>query len=725
MKKLIKKFYLIIISYIALSLLFLSSCFAQVSKNWNDSDVYRPAPILFLHGFASGNPHTWDQVTASFRDYFSKYYSGYDSDPTVLPATHFPYLEVIDFGPGLVNCNSSVDTYRAGDHYVLTGQRNPGDQGWSDKLNSAIETLRQYYQNADNSSQKVILVAHSMGGLAARQYLKNYGYTAQKIEKVILIGTPNLGSQWATNAVFLHRNRRWGVYIPAHGWLSPSQIENMDKYLEQKKLIDIDGDAVWDMDETDTGSGFIDELNDHYPNSIAHFVIAGKHFSSFNGGDTIVSLENQLGKNVLVLKDQRTINALHWDEPAASVSGDNPLLKFLDPACEINITYPNPDVITEIYEPSTDLQGLVYKEYLPADSKLHIKIIRTDDNSSVLDEYRVNSVRPTLSWVPNNPDSPVAEFNQPITFPGPGTYKISCSVKNPAENESDIKDVFVKVTLTTDAYVIVHCHNPEGIEINSIDGMKGNAYNYRAKIFCDTMPLGISPQYPSQHNQAKLITSGTHTIKATFNGMTKEQVISVTPNETKVITFVFDRAIHDFKDFWYLSPTGSASANGAGSGIVVGDMGHLIFSKAFSSPFINISGSVYSLGVSTVEYDVSGEGTVTVSTNSFRMQGSMSGNINIRAGRGEAYVYMVTETNKYFDIPNPQAEGYATWFYQQEYSDGVYGGVIAKGECHSSEIASASAKAYLGNPSLDYNYQPEADAVCSSVPYNVASNGGF
>lgn len=72
------------------------------------------------------------------------------------------------------------------------------------KLDALIEQIRQDYQNPD---LKVDLIAHSMGGLVARYYLR-YGTTdvlngnefpgndhgSQRVRRVILLGTPNNGS---------------------------------------------------------------------------------------------------------------------------------------------------------------------------------------------------------------------------------------------------------------------------------------------------------------------------------------------------------------------------------------------------------------------------------------------------------------------------------------------------------------------------------------------------
>ncbi len=425
-------------------------CYANILNDWKDSRAYRPSPVLFLHGFASGSPQSWTdaKVDEILNQYYSKYYTGYNSDPTILIPSRYPYLEIIDFGSSLIDRNSSIDTYKAGDRYVLTGQRKAGDPGWSDKLNTAIETLRQYYINKDGSRQKITLIAHSMGGLAARKYLKSYSYANQKIDKLIMIGTPNRGSLLAATATTpYNRNRRWGWYFFPTGWVSLTSEVTVDRFLETFPKIDMRGDAVWDMDPTSTGSGFIGGLNYNYSSIVDHFAIAGRHWLAFNLGDTVASLDSQLGTGVLSLENESIINAIHWNEIKPATAD---IFKFLDSTKpELEITCPGPGT-TEIYETSIHIQGNVYKEYLPADSQLIINVARQEGGYTP--PSQISLLKPSDLWIPNNPDSPVAEFDEIVNFPGQGTYQVSLQAKNPAGEISDIKDVWVKVMVPEPPY---------------------------------------------------------------------------------------------------------------------------------------------------------------------------------------------------------------------------------------------------------------------------------
>lgn len=85
------------------------------------------------------------------------------------------------------------------------------------------------------------------------------------------------------------------------------------------------------------------------------------------------------------------------------------------------------------------------------------------------------------------------------------------------------------------SYIIVHAHNPEGVEIASIEGMSQSS----VEIYDGGTPIGYGAYNAETHNIPIAISPGTHTIKAEFNGMTKEQTITLNPGETKVVTFTF------------------------------------------------------------------------------------------------------------------------------------------------------------------------------------------
>lgn len=462
------------------------------NDGWKDPRAYRPLPVLFVHGFASGGPwETWvererqpenkkPKLDEKLKGYFEDYYIPLDAitqKPILAlpgtvehPQTRYPYLELISFidfsktwRSQLIDRNSSVDTYQEGDYYVRTNERLVGALGWSDKLQVAIQQLRENYKDKNGKPQKIILVCHSMGGLATREYLTNPKYSmSNEIKEIILIGVPNLGSSFASLANGITSAQRVGWFIPGVGWLFSSGIEVFDKIVEHRGMVDIDGDAVRDMDPSERGSGFLALLNGRpQPAGVDYFAIWGNGNSLtdilvsrqlYDGeGDGVVSKDSQLGFGILTLKDSFKLeNTSHGNEALAIVQKDaKPLLKFIDyTKPEVIITSPDPNAspITEIKTLSLNVKGAISKEYLPADCILKIETKREEDGEVKL-RKEGKFLYPSDQWIPSGLNSIVAEFDEMIEFAKPGTYTIMVTITNPAESPSETKTTKVKVTI--------------------------------------------------------------------------------------------------------------------------------------------------------------------------------------------------------------------------------------------------------------------------------------
>lgn len=418
---------------------------AEILDYWYNERAYRPAPILFMHGFASGAPEGWDKASGSLAKYFLQYYNPKKVNwPNSLYDMADNYLERIRFfklndstQERLINGNSSIDTYKIGDYYVLKGKRKPGDPGWSDKVNEVVDPILQAY-----GTNKIIFVCHSMGGLAAREYLRNSGISVSY--KVITLGTPHLGAYMASLAKGLRNTQKSGWFCPGNGWILSCLIEGLDIGLELKSKIDADGDAARDMTPD---SNFLNTLNSsRQPYNTEFFAIVGNKPGYV--GDGVVTVGSQEGQGILQLKDKTIIRATHGEEPQVAAQGNpNPILKFIDcEAPEIEITNPNPNTLEEITELRTNLKGKVRKEYLPADTSLHIIVIREED-ASVRTFGDDNSIKlkPSDLWNAQDPDSPIAEFDEEISFWDAGIYTIKVIAKNPSGKDSEEKITRIKV----------------------------------------------------------------------------------------------------------------------------------------------------------------------------------------------------------------------------------------------------------------------------------------
>jgi PKD repeat protein len=100
---------------------------------------------------------------------------------------------------------------------------------------------------------------------------------------------------------------------------------------------------------------------------------------------------------------------------------------------------------------------------------------------------------------------------------------------------------------SSDAEIVVHAVNPEGIEIASIKGMNPNCVG----IFADDLLIGYSPSDTSSYNKPLAIEAGQHTIKALFNGIELTQEIVLEKGEKKNVVFIFPRTQFDVRPYIY------------------------------------------------------------------------------------------------------------------------------------------------------------------------------
>lgn len=160
------------------------------------AQTYLPYPIIFIHGLA-GDHQSWNEARASFKRGAWKdggilpYFLNADEDPKTCLLSH----DVWQFVP---------DDLQAADFYTITFNTLPNGaviQGENEYLSNQSGIFKQGIAIDHAVSrvlevtqkEKVILVGHSMGGLAARTYLQFYPDAPNRVAKYISIGTPHWG----------------------------------------------------------------------------------------------------------------------------------------------------------------------------------------------------------------------------------------------------------------------------------------------------------------------------------------------------------------------------------------------------------------------------------------------------------------------------------------------------------------------------------------------------
>jgi pimeloyl-ACP methyl ester carboxylesterase len=152
----------------------------------------RPYPVIFVHGIASSA-----EVWMPYKDYLvNNNHWSFGGIPAFNPSTN-----AVD-----ISCpvgSNIACTANAGDFYAINFSNNQhlSLEAQGGELSAVITAVLQ----ANPGKTKVILASHSMGGLAARQYLQgiarepngNIISYRDDVAKLITVGAPNQGSFWA------------------------------------------------------------------------------------------------------------------------------------------------------------------------------------------------------------------------------------------------------------------------------------------------------------------------------------------------------------------------------------------------------------------------------------------------------------------------------------------------------------------------------------------------
>lgn len=152
----------------------------------------RPYPVIFIHGIAS-SADTW----IPYRDYLINDAGWvFGGKPAYDPFTRTVHISCPSQP---VSC-----TGNSGDFYTLNSS---DTQGLSfDIQGGELAAIIQAVLNENPGATKVLLISHSTGGLAAREYLQGLAREVnsvttipyrEDVAKLITVGTPHQGSFWA------------------------------------------------------------------------------------------------------------------------------------------------------------------------------------------------------------------------------------------------------------------------------------------------------------------------------------------------------------------------------------------------------------------------------------------------------------------------------------------------------------------------------------------------
>jgi pimeloyl-ACP methyl ester carboxylesterase len=142
-------------------------------------------PVIFIHGII-GDITTWQdfgEILGQNKEQNQLTFGGcitFNKDAGAADVIFTPDI-----------CKSTTYPLSSGDFYLMqfSDNQNLTFHDQAKELEAIINTV-----SAANGQAKVILVAYSMGGLAARSYLQFISPTADKVLKLITVGTPHQGA---------------------------------------------------------------------------------------------------------------------------------------------------------------------------------------------------------------------------------------------------------------------------------------------------------------------------------------------------------------------------------------------------------------------------------------------------------------------------------------------------------------------------------------------------
>ncbi len=103
--------------------------------------------------------------------------------------------------------------------------------------------------------------------------------------------------------------------------------------------------------------------------------------------------------------------------------------------------------------------------------------------------------------------------------------------------------VLSSFVLAQDSYIVVNAVNPEMIEIGSIEWrvIGEGFFDFWIEIYDGADFLGYGAYDKQTANTPIAVSSGAHTIRVDFNGMSIEKIVNLDPGKTERLVFIFDR----------------------------------------------------------------------------------------------------------------------------------------------------------------------------------------
>ncbi len=150
-------------------------------------------PIIFVHGHSVETEEVSTFSINAFTEFQNKLVSDglYIDKGIILPNSEESAFNYGEWGrldkPISVRTTYYIGTLDSSGAFIQSSEASRSINEYGERLGKVVDIVLHH-----TGKKKVIIIAHSMGGLVARTYIKNYG-GENKVDKLIVIGTPNHG----------------------------------------------------------------------------------------------------------------------------------------------------------------------------------------------------------------------------------------------------------------------------------------------------------------------------------------------------------------------------------------------------------------------------------------------------------------------------------------------------------------------------------------------------
>ena len=264
-------------------------------------DADKDLPVIFVHGHSPSEVEGYSPTSLEeFQDKLVE--QGYADMGIILPSDYPPKLTKGVWSGKKV---SVIMTYYANKYDKLGGVVGPDDNQhisvYAQRLRDVVETVKH-----NTGKNKVIIIAHSMGGLVGKTYIKYYG-GINSVEKLVTIGTPNHG---AYGYIALGCGNT--LLQMAKGCTWDLLFQGDSTFCEKPR------NPTPECDDMDAKGTFIPELNDfdETPGNIKYLTIVGLN------KNTEYCPNNEKWDDVICSSSVRLEGAENWEYVASDYGGN-------------------------------------------------------------------------------------------------------------------------------------------------------------------------------------------------------------------------------------------------------------------------------------------------------------------------------------------------------------------------------------------------------------------